>query len=160
MECWSYLLRSVSSSGLFTLKPDLNCILQSFRLSGLSPFMGDSDVDTFANITRADYDFDDDAFDAVTQDAKDFISSLLVHRKESRLTAKQCLDCSWLTQQAESLSNVKICTDKLKKFIIRRKWQVSIVCYDLCVALIFFMAFFFKTLSLRSFSLNFAACVS
>lgn len=92
--------------------------------------MGDSDVDTFANITRADYDFDDDAFDAVTQDAKDFISSLLVHRKESRLTAKQCLDCSWLTQPGESLINVKICTDKLKKFIIRRKWQVSVELYD------------------------------
>lgn len=86
-------------------------------------------MDTFANITRADYDFDDDAFEAVTQDAKDFISSLLVHRKESRLTAKQCLDCTWLTQQGDNLSNVKICTDKLKKFIIRRKWQVSVEHY-------------------------------
>lgn len=92
--------------------------------------MGDSDVDTFSNITRADYDFDDDAFDAVSQDAKDFISSLLVHRKESRLTAKKCLDTKWLLQPDESLSNVKICTDKLKKFIIRRKWQVS-VAFDL-----------------------------
>lgn len=53
--------------------------------------MGDSDVDTFAYITRADYDFDDEAFDAVTQNAKDFISNLLVHRKEDRLTAKQCM---------------------------------------------------------------------
>jgi myosin-light-chain kinase len=52
------------------------------RLSGLSPFMGDSDAETFANITRADYDFDDEAFDAISQDAKDFISALLVKRKE------------------------------------------------------------------------------
>lgn len=88
--------------------------------------MGDTDVDTFSNITRADYDFDDDAFDAVTQDAKDFISSLLVHRKESRLTALQCLECNWLTQESGNLSSVKICTDKLKKFVIRRKWQVRI----------------------------------
>lgn len=35
------------------------------RLSGLSPFMGDSDVETFSNITRADYDYDDEAFDCV-----------------------------------------------------------------------------------------------
>ncbi|XP_037955655.1 myosin light chain kinase, smooth muscle-like [Teleopsis dalmanni] len=93
-------------------------------LSGLSPFMGDSDVETFANITRADYDFDDEAFDCISQEAKDFIGSLLIHRKERRLTAKECLKSKWLTQgHDENLSNNKICTDKLKKFIIRRKWQ-------------------------------------
>lgn len=98
------------------------------RLSGLSPFMGDTDVDTFANITRADYDFDDEAFDAVSQDAKDFISGLLIHRKEERLTADQCLVAKWLCTRDDddSKQNTKICTDKLKKFIIRRKWQVSI----------------------------------
>ncbi|KMY94124.1 uncharacterized protein Dsimw501_GD25583, isoform G [Drosophila simulans] len=93
-------------------------------LSGLSPFMGDTDVETFSNITRADYDYDDEAFDCVSQEAKDFISQLLVHRKEDRLTAQQCLESKWLSQRPDdSLSNNKICTDKLKKFIIRRKWQ-------------------------------------
>lgn len=92
--------------------------------------MGDSDVDTFANITRADYDFDDEAFDNVSQDAKEFIGNLLVHRKENRLTAEQCLASTWLTQQNELYSKIPICTDKLKKFIIRRKWQVT---YMLCV---------------------------
>ncbi|XP_043645538.1 muscle M-line assembly protein unc-89-like isoform X3 [Drosophila teissieri] len=93
-------------------------------LSGLSPFMGDTDVETFSNITRADYDYDDEAFDCVSQEAKDFISQLLVHRKEERLTAQQCLESKWLSQRPDdNLSNNKICTDKLKKFIIRRKWQ-------------------------------------
>ncbi|XP_037714409.1 titin homolog isoform X5 [Drosophila subpulchrella] len=93
-------------------------------LSGLSPFMGDTDVETFSNITRADYDYDDEAFDCVSQEAKDFISQLLVHRKEERLTAQQCLESKWLCQRHDDhLSNNKICTDKLKKFIIRRKWQ-------------------------------------
>lgn len=87
--------------------------------------MGESDVDTFSNITCADFDFDDDSFDAVSQDAKDFISSLLVHRKEKRLTAKQCLESKWLSDDNAKLSTAKICTDKLKKFVIRRKWQVS-----------------------------------
>lgn len=44
--------------------------------------MGDSDADTFSNITKADYDFDDEAFAAISSDAKDFISSLLVKRIE------------------------------------------------------------------------------
>lgn len=52
------------------------------RLSGLSPFMGENDAETFANITRADYDFEDEAFDAVSQNARDFIGALLLKRKE------------------------------------------------------------------------------
>ncbi|GLH01363.1 Obscurin [Gryllus bimaculatus] len=92
-------------------------------LSGLSPFMGDNDAETFANITRADYDFEDESFDAISQDAKDFISSLLLKRKEDRLTAQQCLKHIWLAQKDDSMSCVKLSTDKLKKFIIRRKWQ-------------------------------------
>lgn len=50
------------------------------------------------------------------------ISYFLFHRK--RLTAKQCLHHKWLAQHDKTMSCVKLCTDKLKKFIIRRKWQV------------------------------------
>ena len=57
-------------------------MLQIRRLTGLSPFMGDNDAETFANITRADYDLEDEAFDAVSNNAKDFISGLLIKRKE------------------------------------------------------------------------------
>lgn len=93
-------------------------------LTGLSPFMGENDVDTFSNITRAYYDFDDEAFDAITEEAKDFIAGLLVYRKENRLNAKQCLESIWLSQHYDVMGSIKLCTDKLKKFIIRRKWQV------------------------------------
>ena len=44
--------------------------------------MGDSDSDTFANITRADYDFEDEAFEAISPAAKAFISALLLKKKE------------------------------------------------------------------------------
>ncbi|XP_057379752.2 myosin light chain kinase, smooth muscle-like [Daphnia carinata] len=92
-------------------------------LSGLSPFMGDNDADTFANITSSDYDFDDDAFAAISSDAKDFISSLLVKRPELRLSAEACLQHKWLAQAKDAMNSVKLPTDRLKKFIIRRKWQ-------------------------------------
>lgn len=48
------------------------------RLSGLSPFMGDSDMETMANVTRAEWDFEDESFDEISDDAKEFISKLLV----------------------------------------------------------------------------------
>nr|CAI5840669.1 unnamed protein product [Callosobruchus analis] len=92
-------------------------------LSGLSPFMGDNDSETFANITRAYYDFEDEAFNTVSQDARDFISALFVKRKEERLSAEQCLKHVWLDPENHH-QTVVLSTDKLKKFIIRRKWQV------------------------------------
>lgn len=51
--------------------------LVSPRVSGLSPFMGDNDNETLANVTSATWDFDDEAFDEISDDAKDFISNLL-----------------------------------------------------------------------------------
>lgn len=48
-------------------------------LSGLSPFMGETDVETMANVTIAKYDFED--FDEISEDAKDFISKLLTKDK-------------------------------------------------------------------------------
>lgn len=51
------------------------------RLSGLSPFMGDSDLETMANVTRAVYDFNDESFDPISNEAKDFIAKLLVKDK-------------------------------------------------------------------------------
>uniref|UniRef100_A0A182QC83 Myosin light chain kinase, smooth muscle n=1 Tax=Anopheles farauti TaxID=69004 RepID=A0A182QC83_9DIPT len=93
-------------------------------LSGLSPFMGDNDVDTFSNITRAEYDFDDESFDLVSEEAKEFISGLLRGRQEERLTAQQCLQSEWLSlKSGDNVGVNQIRTDKLKKFIIRRKWQ-------------------------------------
>lgn len=43
--------------------------------------MGDSDLETMANVTRAEFDFDDESFDPISEKAKDFISKLLVKDK-------------------------------------------------------------------------------
>lgn len=48
------------------------------RLSGLSPLLGDDDNETLANVTGVEWDFDDESFDVISDEAKDFISMLLV----------------------------------------------------------------------------------
>ncbi len=94
-------------------------------LSGLSPFMGDNDVETFANITGISYDFDDEAFDPIGETAKDFIRKLLVKNQRKRLSAAACLEHEWLAQaEKTSKQNFKeLNTDKLKSFLMRRRWQ-------------------------------------
>lgn len=44
--------------------------------------MGETDIETMANVTISKWDFDDDAFLEISDDAKDFISNLLVKDKE------------------------------------------------------------------------------
>lgn len=65
-------------------------------LSGLSPFMGESDLDTMANVTRATYDFDDRAFEPISELAKDFIRKLLLRNPAERLEPAECLKHPWL----------------------------------------------------------------
>lgn len=76
------MLRFVSNSKNFSILIFQNKINTFFRLSGLSPFMGETDIETMANVTIAKWDFDDEAFLEISEDAKDFISNLLVKDKE------------------------------------------------------------------------------
>ena len=43
--------------------------------------MGDTDLETMANVTVAEYDYEDEAFDKISDLAKDFIDHLLVKDK-------------------------------------------------------------------------------
>ncbi|KAG9511188.1 Myosin light chain kinase, smooth muscle [Fragariocoptes setiger] len=67
-------------------------------LSGLSPFMGNSDLETMANVTKAIYDFDDESFDPISKDAKDFIAKLLIKDPSKRLKPAECLKHKWLAK--------------------------------------------------------------
>lgn len=53
-------------------------VVLAHRLSGLSPFMGATDVDTMTNVTVGNYDFDDSSFDSVSETAKNFVRALLL----------------------------------------------------------------------------------
>lgn len=55
------------------------------RLSGESPFQGNSDAETLALVTAASYEFDEESFEDISEQAKDFIQSLL---KKDRRCAK------------------------------------------------------------------------
>ncbi|XP_051937962.1 myosin light chain kinase, smooth muscle-like [Hippocampus zosterae] len=92
-------------------------------LSGLSPFMGDNDNETLANVTSATWDFEDEAFDEISDDAKDFITRLLKKDMKARLTCPLCLEHAWLKQDTNTMKAKKLSKERMKKYILRRKWQ-------------------------------------
>lgn len=71
------------------------------RLSGLSPFMGETDIETMGNVTVAKYDFDDEAFNEISEDALNFITHLLVKETDKRMTATESLQHQWLRRQQQ-----------------------------------------------------------
>lgn len=59
----------------------LYLIFLFLRLSGLSPFLGETDAETMNYVVNCSWDFDAEAFEQLSEDAKDFISRLLVKEK-------------------------------------------------------------------------------
>lgn len=96
-------------------------------LSGLSPFMGNSDLETMTNVTKAIYDFDDESFDPISDEAKDFIAKLLVKDPKKRLKPGECLEHKWLAKTAAKKGKAtKLSKTKLKKYVVRRRWQKAV----------------------------------
>ena len=134
-------------------------IITYVLLSGLSPFLGDSDAETYSNILNVQYDFDCEVrrnhflsnfywnsgiiscskfpsfvinyfyffqeFEEITEEAKNFIESLLLKQKQKRLSAKECLNHQWLAKTKLNHRNEphRINTVNHKKFVVRRRWQ-------------------------------------
>ncbi|KAG1964207.1 myosin light chain kinase 3 isoform X1 [Pimephales promelas] len=94
-------------------------VITYMLLSGLSPFLGDNDTETMNNILHSKWEFDAEAFEHVSEEAKDFISSLLVPAKCSRLSASGCMKHSWL-------NNLE---DKAKMYKVRLKSQMRLQRY-------------------------------
>ncbi|XP_071555562.1 uncharacterized protein [Temnothorax nylanderi] len=65
-------------------------------LTGFSPFGGETDQETFQNISLGEVDFPEELFEDVSAQAKDFVAKLLVLDPSARMTAKQCLRHDWL----------------------------------------------------------------
>ncbi|CAG2187966.1 MYLK [Mytilus edulis] len=93
-------------------------------LSGLSPFMGDSDGETLSNVTQGDFDFDDEAFEEISEEARHFIEKCLLKNMKKRITISQCIEHKWLAHsERNSSKKLRQSLRNLKQFMARRKWQ-------------------------------------
>ncbi|XP_030067653.1 myosin light chain kinase 2, skeletal/cardiac muscle [Microcaecilia unicolor] len=105
-------------------------VISYVLLSGLSPFLGDNDTETLNNVLAAETDFDEEPFENVSEEAKDFIMNLLIKEKSGRMSAAQCLRHPWLNNFAEK---AKRCNRLLKsqielrKYMTRRRWKKNFI---------------------------------
>uniref|UniRef100_A0A6I8N1P2 Myosin light chain kinase 2 n=1 Tax=Ornithorhynchus anatinus TaxID=9258 RepID=A0A6I8N1P2_ORNAN len=103
-------------------------VITYMLLSGLSPFLGDNDTETLNNVLAANWYFDEETFEMVSPEAKDFVSHLIVKDQSERMTAAQCLEHPWLNDLAEK---ARRCNRRLKsqillkKYVMKRRWKVG-----------------------------------
>lgn len=101
-------------------------VITYMLLSGLSPFLGETDAETMNFIVNCSWDFDADTFKGLSEEAKDFVSRLLVKEKSCRMSATQCLKHEWLSHlpAKASGSNVRLRSQQLlQKYMAQSKWK-------------------------------------
>ncbi|XP_075832882.1 myosin light chain kinase 3 isoform X1 [Microtus pennsylvanicus] len=101
-------------------------VITYMLLSGLSPFLGETDAETMNFIVNCSWDFDADTFKGLSEDARDFVSRLLVKEKSCRMSATQCLKHDWLNHlpAKASGSNVRLRSQLLlQKYMAQSKWK-------------------------------------
>jgi calcium-dependent protein kinase len=72
-------------------------VILYIMLCGYPPFYGDTDIEVYKKITTYDYEFDDEVWDGISDEAKDLIKKILVPDPE-RLKVKGALKHPWLVK--------------------------------------------------------------
>ncbi|XP_025898086.1 myosin light chain kinase 3 isoform X1 [Nothoprocta perdicaria] len=101
-------------------------VITYMLLSGLSPFLGETDAETMNYVVNCSWDFDAEAFEQLSEEAKDFISRLLVKEKSCRMSATQCLKHEWLNNLPAKAKKSKRCLKSqllLQSYMAQRKWK-------------------------------------
>jgi len=97
-------------------------------LGGYPPFIEKNQRDLFRKIRKGEYEFHEEYWGAVSQDAKDLIASLLTVDPRTRLDAKTALRNKWINSDAEALAGRDLGTNlaEFKKFNAKRKFKAAV----------------------------------
>ncbi|KAM6904673.1 myosin light chain kinase, smooth muscle [Xenentodon cancila] len=100
-------------------------VISYILLSGESPFQGTSDAETLALVTAAQWEFDEESFEDITDEAKHFISSLLSKDCRRRMSCGEALAHPWMAafQSGDLTAKKSLSKEKMKRFLARQKWK-------------------------------------
>uniref|UniRef100_A0AAY5EER9 Uncharacterized protein n=1 Tax=Electrophorus electricus TaxID=8005 RepID=A0AAY5EER9_ELEEL len=104
-------------------------VLVYVLLSGLNPFIAETNQQMIDNISNAEYSFDDESFKEASVEALDFIDRLLTKDRKHRMTAAEALNHPWLTKSTEELSTKSIKTTRHKRYyqaIVKKEWNTVV----------------------------------
>jgi len=98
-------------------------VITYILLAGYSPFYSDTEAGLFEKIMTAEYDFDNECWDEISDLAKDFIKKLLTKNPVTRMSAQDALKHKWLTSGGSDVE-LKI-GERLKEHNKEEKKNIS-----------------------------------
>ena len=109
----------------------VGCIVY-LLLSGNLPFLGRSQKELFRKIMAGRFEFKEEIWDEVSDDAKDLVNKLLVLDPDTRLSAKRALLHPWLKAPSARLSRTNLLntSQKLKVFNAKMKLRSAMITVD------------------------------
>ena len=93
-------------------------VIMFMMLSGKAPFDGDNDEEIYQSVRKGKYDFDNEKWDEISNEAKDLIKKLLIHDFNKRFSAKEALNHPWIVKHRK---NKKIDKEKLNEVVLNFK---------------------------------------
>ncbi|XP_036925769.1 myosin light chain kinase family member 4 isoform X5 [Sturnira hondurensis] len=97
-------------------------VIAYMLLSGLSPFLGDNDAETLNNILACRWDLEEEEFQNISEEAKEFLSKLLIKEKSWRISASEALKHPWLSDHklhSRLKTQKKNCSSNTRKFVTK-----------------------------------------
>lgn len=97
-------------------------------LGGYPPFIEQNQRDLFRKIRKGDYEFHEEYWGQVSEDAKTMISALLTVNPTKRLNAEAALKNQWMTQDDAALAGKDLGAnlEKFKAFNAKRKFKAAV----------------------------------
>ncbi|TYZ59751.1 hypothetical protein PybrP1_009826 [[Pythium] brassicae (nom. inval.)] len=101
-------------------------VITYILLAGYPPFHDESQPILFRKIRKGKFQYDSPYWDNVSDDAKDFISRMLVVNPKDRATATQLLEHRWILDS--DVANVPLTSalTELRRFHARKKFKAAV----------------------------------
>jgi len=90
-------------------------------LSGTPPFYEEDNFALFEQIKACKYDFEVETWNNVSDEAKDFVSKILVNDPKTRLNCEQMLAHPWMALDLSNKNKLTVAKSALSKYISVRK---------------------------------------
>ncbi|KAG1140180.1 hypothetical protein G6F37_010448 [Rhizopus arrhizus] len=90
-------------------------------LSGYTPFYGEDQNELFDAIMKGQYEFDEEYWSEISDEAKNLIDKLLKHDPKERITAEEALKDPWITSREDN--GINLAPSVRKGFNSRRTLQ-------------------------------------
>jgi len=112
-------------------------VIMFLLLGGDLPFMGRSQKELFRNIVMGRYEFEENGWANISEEAKDLVRKLLITDPLQRLSSREAMASPWMRQRGNMLAknNLQYTSQRLKGFNARMKLRASMIAVSSVVSM-------------------------